>query len=192
MLPFIVYYWPPLQLMDYNVGDTSFLAMLLLYLHVSLDFCRTCLSLPYIINTWKKYWHCYPKGTGTFSLLGPWFNFRIIASLFNIPWSVDNINLNRVLSTMVKHLCACSCHNRVTQRTESWHLNGQGPLLLASSVLSQSQSLSQKQKPSHQPAKQELVGCLSPLQQAVASRPASVNSPPPIEELASPMPEYIL
>ena len=166
MLPFIAYYWPPLQLVDYNLGDTSFLAMPLLYLHVSLDFCCTCLSLPYIINTWKKYWCCYPKGTGTFSLLGPCFNFWIIASPFNIPWSVDTINLNWVLyqPTTVKHLCTCGCHNQFTQRTESWHLNGQGPLLLASSILSQSQSLTQRQKPSHWPAKQELVGCISPLQ----------------------------
>jgi hypothetical protein len=33
--------------------------------------------------------------------------------------------------------------------------------------------------------------CLGPLQQAVASRPASVNSPPPIEEFASPVPDNV-
>jgi len=100
---------------------------------------------------------------------------------------------------MVKRLCACGCDNRVTQRTESRHLNGQGPLLLASSVLSQSRSLVQsrsqgsqpRRKSSHRPAKQELVGRLGPLQRAVASRPASANSPPPVEELASPVPDNI-
>ena len=81
---------------------------------------------------------------------------------------------------MVKRLCACGCRNQVTQRTESRHLNGQGPLFLASSVLSQSRSLAQRRKSSHRPANQELVGRLGPLQPAVDSRPASVNSPPPI------------
>ena len=37
---------------------------------------NTYLFVPSIYYQYlKKYWCCYPKGTGTFSLLGPWFNF---------------------------------------------------------------------------------------------------------------------
>jgi hypothetical protein len=43
----------------------------------------------------------------------------------------------------------------------------------------------------HRPAKQELVGCLHSLQRAIASKPASTNSPSPIEELVSLLPDNI-
>jgi hypothetical protein len=100
---------------------------------------------------------------------------------------------------MVKRLCACGCDNRVTHRTESRHLQGQGPLLLASSILLQSRSSVQSRgqgsqprwKSSHRPAKQELIGRLGPLRRALASRPASANSPPPVEELASPVADNV-
>jgi hypothetical protein len=100
---------------------------------------------------------------------------------------------------MVKRLCACGCDNRVTHRTESRHLQGQGPLLLASSILLQSRSSVQshgqgsqpRRKSSHRPAKQELIGRLGRLRRALASRPASANSPPPVEELASPVADNV-
>jgi len=98
---------------------------------------------------------------------------------------------------MAKRLCACGCNNRVTQRTESRHLQGQGPLFLASSVLSQSRSLVQsrgqgsqpQRKSSHRSAKQELVGRLGPLQRAIASRPVPDNVPYPSVQ-GSPPPIY--
>lgn len=100
---------------------------------------------------------------------------------------------------MAKRLCACGCNNRVNQKTESRHLNRQGPSLLASSVLSQSLPLAQNRgqgsqprpKSSHRPAKQELIGRPGLLRRAAASRPAFINSPPPIEELASPVPDNV-
>ena len=86
---------------------------------------------------------------------------------------IQHINLSRALyhyyvhrPAMAKRLCACGCNNRVNQKTESRHLNRQGPSLLASSVLSQSLPLAQNRgqgsqprpKSSHRPAKQELIG----------------------------------
>ena len=100
---------------------------------------------------------------------------------------------------MSKRLCACGCNGWVSRKTEARHQNGQGPSLLTSSVLAQSQSLlrsrgqgsqTRQKVSSHHSAKQEVVGRSGTLRRTLSSRLDPADRFSPIEESDNPVSEH--
>ena len=100
---------------------------------------------------------------------------------------------------MSKHLCACGCNGWVSRKTEARHQNGQGPSLLTSSVLTQSQSLlrshgqgsqTRRKVSSCRSAKQEVVGRSGTLRRTLSLRLDPADRFSPIEESDNPVSEH--